>query len=117
MVFQTPYNMSHLLQRDVSDHAQEVGSDKVITGRFRPNVSTLSTVVKDQDGDIRQLLLNPNFVNLFAGQTKLPNPGGFQEELMNMKVTHPNVFMLLRQEVFLYQSWQGSENVYVENLS
>lgn len=94
LVFQTPHTMSELLGSDVDDNHHMVATDKHIQGYFESNGQHLTTIVKDQNGIIRQAFINDQFNSLFDNQIRLMDDKSFHDQLMTMRITRSNVHIL-----------------------
>lgn len=102
LMIQTPYCAEEFLEDGeiVPDNASLNRSLGDEVGSFLPNAQQFSVVGKDGH-DVDVATIREKYAGMFEKQLRLTKDMTFHEELMSMKVTHPNMMVLSDRRVFV----------------
>ncbi|KAI9430301.1 hypothetical protein H4582DRAFT_2063942 [Lactarius indigo] len=97
IVFQSPSELQGVLGTPNTSHA---ATDKLQMGYFSPNATVMSEVNANMDGTIQSAALTDQFAPLFARQMQARDQT-FHDEMMNMRMTAPNITILADKRRFI----------------
>ena len=102
LMIQTPYCTEEFLEDGEPIYDNEsmnrcVGDE---VGSFLPNAQQFSVIGKD-DADVDVATICVKYTGMFEKQLRLMKDMSFHEELMHMKVTHPNMMVLSDRRIFV----------------
>lgn len=102
LMIQTPYCAEEFLEDGevVPDNESLNRSLGDEVGSFLPNAQQFSVIGKD-DHDVDVATIRVKYAGMFEKQLHLTKDMTFHEELMSMKVTHPNMMVLSDRRVFV----------------
>ena len=110
LIFQTPYHMKDILGKVDDKGEVDLGFDDNMAcnctldkpqGAFLPNAQLLSACVKNAQGQLDMAFVNHQFAPMFDKQIRETSHLGFHDEVMKMRVTHPNIHLVADRKTWI----------------
>jgi len=103
IIFQTPFDIDDMSSDE--DHPVDGngaipngvpvnGGDKYLQGHYTPNMELYSSGFAKSDGTIEACIIRPKYSKWFEKQRPCADHKEFQDQIMKMRMTKPNVFVL-----------------------
>src|SRR5258708_814379 len=85
-------------------------------GPFLPNSQLLLQMVRDAEGKLDQCFVNARFAPMFDKQLRDTSHLEFHDEVMKMRITHPNIHILADRKTWVKNTqscmWRVTWNMF-----